>query len=186
MREIVIKIAIVLVASLAAVPAVAQPSSSEKEFRPSLVMSPSDPVRHLSLPWPPREDRAALLGRPDFGRPDFIPLSTIGVPPTPANSIGRLRLAVVACLAQMPPGVAERIFGSERIEERAASRPEEQEEDESDNSVTCAGEQATVTITPSSIQACVTNGRCEGTWDGKGIEIVTEGTTCVTLDLEPS
>lgn len=181
MREIVTKMAIVLVASLAAVPAVAQPSSSENEFRPSLVMSPSDPVRHLSLPWPPGEDRAALLGRPDF-----IPLSTIGVPSTSANSIGRLRLAVVACLAQMPPGVAERIFGSERIEERAASRPAEQEEDESDNSVTCAGEQATVTITPSSIQACVTNGRCEGTWDGKGIEIVTEGTTCVTLDLEPS
>lgn len=185
MREIVTRVAaIVLVATLAslpaAVPVVAQPSSSEDQLQIGQPASPSLVV--ASEAWQREID--------DVARPNslaYAPLSTIGFSLAPTTEAERLRLAVaVWCLAKMSPSGTEHVLRSLRAGAWTLATRDMQEEDEDETNVACTGEEVTITITSSSVQACVTNGRCTGKVNGQGMKLEANGTVCLTIDLEPS
>lgn len=191
MREIVTKATIVLVAVLAAIPAttpaVAQPSSSEDHFETSWPRSPSLVVAELSLPGlrggdnvhVPSRSVASVRSATDTHR-------TLDTYRTPATATGWLWLATWACLAQVPPSVAEHMFQSAQAGEQTSPTPHMQEEDSDGTNITCTGDEVTVTITSGSIRACVTDGECNGEIGGQGVDVKSEGTVCVTVELTRS
>ncbi len=62
------------------------------------------------------------------------------------------------------------------------------EHSSADNSFSCRGDNVTVDVGNSegvtTIKTCVTNGTCEGSWDGFDISVTVDGTSCFTVTID--
>ncbi len=109
-----------------------------------------------------------------------------------------LVLGVFAMLYLLPTGLhateAGHALGSSVCPPSAVSPPSPgsgppAQEDEPENHIDCSGNGITATASEDdglvTLEICVTDGTCSGTWGGADIEIEGEGKVCVRLKFSP-